>query len=323
MSDKQRSLTADYLVYLTIRLAVCVLQAMSFAMTCRLAHGLAWLFYHVDKRHRQVALDNLRHAFPSQYSDAELDVLVRGVYRHFCLMLIEILFLPRLVHNGNWRSFLHYRSEAEARRMVDLWISGRPVLMATGHFGNWEVSSYVLGLLGVEFCGIARPLDNRFLDAWLRRFREAQGQKMLAKKGDFEQIQGVLARCGVLGTLADQDAGQRGVYVDFFNRPASTHKAVALLALEHNVPIAVIAAARLDRPMQYLAMVQDVIYPEEYADRPDAVKAITQRFTTALEGMVRQFPEQYFWLHRRWKHQPVTRNKQSEKVAKSHQMQEV
>src|SRR4029077_1218875 len=179
---------------------------------------------------------------------------------------------------------------------VDLWISGRPVLMATGHFGNWEVSSYVLGLLGIEFCGIARPLDNPFLDAWLRRFREAQGQKMLAKKGDFDQIQSVLARGGVLGTLADQDAGQRGLYVTFFNRPASTHKAVALLALEHNVPIAVIAAARIGRPLRYLGMVEDVIYPEEYAVRPDAVKAITQRFTTALERMVRRFPEQYFWL---------------------------
>ena len=195
--------------------------------------------------------------------------------------------------------------------MVDLWIGGRPVLMATGHFGNWEVSSYVLGLLGIVFCGIARPLDNPFLDAWLRRIREAHGQRILAKKGDFDQIQGVLARGGVLGTLADQDAGRRGVFVNFLGRPASTHKAVALLSLEHNVPIAVIAAARLDRPLQYLALVEEVIYPEEYAGRTDAVKAITQRFTTAIERMVRQYPEQYFWLHRRWKHQPPVKEKKS------------
>jgi KDO2-lipid IV(A) lauroyltransferase len=304
MSEKRRSTSADYLVCLAVRVVVCMVQALPFAMACRLADFTAWLIYHLDKRHRLVALDNLRHAFPDRYTEAELDVLVRKVYGHFCLMLMEILFLPRLVHNGNWRHFLHYRSKAEASRMVDLWISGRPVLMATGHFGNWEVSSYVLGLLGIEFWGIARPLDNPFLDAWLRRFREAQGQRMLAKKGDFDQIQSVLAGGGVLGTLADQDAGQRGLYVNFFGRPASTHKAVALLALEHNVPIAVIAAARLDRPLQYLALVEDLIYPEEYAGRPDAVKAITQRFTTALERMVRQFPEQYFWLHRRWKHQP-------------------
>jgi KDO2-lipid IV(A) lauroyltransferase len=307
VSDKRSSTGADFLIYLAIRLAVCVLQALPFALACRFADMAAWVIYRIDKRHRCVALENLRYAFPGEFSDTELDVLVRKVYRHFCLMLMEIVFLPRLVHNGNWRDYLHYRSEAEARQMVDLWITGRPVLMATGHFGNWEVSSYVLGLLGIEFCGIARPLDNPFLDAWLRRFREAQGQKMLAKKGDFDQIQVVLARGGVLGTLADQDAGQRGLYVTFFNRPASTHKAVALLALEHNVPIAVIAAARLERPVQYLALVEDVIYPEEYEGRTDAVKAITQRFTTALERMVRRFPEQYFWLHRRWKHQPLAK----------------
>jgi KDO2-lipid IV(A) lauroyltransferase len=311
MSHDPRSARADFLAYLAVRLAVCILQALPFSLVCRLAEFFAWVAYYVDGRHRQIALENLRYAFPGKYTEAELDLLVRKVFRHFCLMLMEILFLPRLVHNGNWRRCLRYRSDAEAARMVELWITGRPVLMASAHFGNWEVSSYVLGLLGIEFCGIARPLDNPFLDAWLRRFREAHGQKIIAKKGEFDEIQGVLARGGVLGTLADQDAGQRGLYVNFFHRPASTHKAVALLSLGHNVPIAVIAAARLDRPLQYLAMVEDVIYPEEYDGRPDAVKAITQRFTTALENIVRCFPEQYFWLHRRWKHQPAKANKEA------------
>jgi len=312
---RQRSTSADYLVYLAVRLAVCLVQALSFSFACRVADIAAWLIYHVDRRHRRVALENLRFAFPGQYTEPELDALVRRVYGHFCLMLMEILFLPRLAHRRNWQKVLRYRSQAEANRMVDLWISGRPMLMATGHFGNWEVSSYVLGLLGIEFHGIARPLDNPFLDNWLRRFREAQGQTILAKKGDFDQIQGVLARGGVLGTLADQDAGRRGLYVNFFGRPASTHKALALLALQHNVPIAVIAAARTGGPLRYLALAEDIIYPDEYAGRPDAVKAITQRFTDALERIVRQYPEQYFWLHRRWKHQPGDIRKRNKKVA--------
>jgi KDO2-lipid IV(A) lauroyltransferase len=112
---------------------------------------------------------------------------------------------------------------------------------------------------------------------------------------------------GLLGTLADQDAGQRGLYVNFFNRPASTHKAVAILALEHRVPILVFGTVRLDRPMHYQVIIEDAIFPEEYEARSDAIKAITQRYTTALENLVRQYPEQYFWLHRRWKHQPAVR----------------
>jgi KDO2-lipid IV(A) lauroyltransferase len=310
MSDKRRSPGTDWLVYVAFRTALCLIQALPFALACRLADLMAWLAYHIDRRHRLVALDNLRQAFPGAYSEAELDALVRKVYRHFCVVLIEILFLERLVHENNWRSFLRYRSQEEARRMVDLWITGRPLLMVTGHFGNWEVCSYVLGLLGIQFCGIARPLDNPFIDAWLRRFREAQGQKIFAKKGDFDKIDAVLAQGGVLGMLADQDAGRRGLFVDFFGRPASTHKAVAVLALEHNVPIVVISAARVGKPLQYLGMVEDFIYPEEYVDRPDAVKAITQRYTAALERLVRRYPEQYFWLHRRWKHQPTKPRKQ-------------
>jgi len=313
MSDKRRSKSSDYLVYLIVRILVCFVQALPFATACHIAELLSQLLYRLDKRHRLVAMENLRFAFPGEYTETQLDALVRKVYRHFCIMLMEILFLPRLVHDNNWSDFLRYRTEEEANRMVDLWIGDRPVLLATGHFGNWEVCSYVLGLLGMEFHGIARPLDNPYLDAWLRRFREAQGQKILAKKGDFDQIQKVLARGGALGTLVDQDAGQRGLFVNFFNRPASTHKAVALLAIEHNVPIAVIVAPRLERPLCYLAMVQDVIYPEEYANHPDALRAITQRFTSAIEQVVRQYPEQYLWLHRRWKHQPIV--KTSKKAA--------
>jgi KDO2-lipid IV(A) lauroyltransferase len=124
-------------------------------------------------------------------------------------------------------------------------------------------------------------------------------------------MQGVLERGGMIATLGDQDAGRKGLFVDFFGRPASTHKAIALLALEHNVPMVVIGVPCLGEPMRYRIEVADVILPEEHAGRPDAVRAITERFTAALEQLVRRHPEQYFWLHRRWKHQPVKKGKKA------------
>src|SRR5205807_3197499 len=93
----------------------------------------------------------------------------------------------------------------------------------------------------------------------------------------------------------------------FFNRPASTHKAIALLALEHRVPLLVTGTPRVGQPMGYQVMAEDLILPEEYEGKPDAVRAMTQRFTSALERLSRLAPEQYFWLHRRWKHQPAKR----------------
>jgi KDO2-lipid IV(A) lauroyltransferase len=139
----------------------------------------------------------------------------------------------------------------------------------------------------------------------LRTFREKTGQRVLAKHGDFERMQALLDGVGVIATLVDQDAGQRGLFVDFFGRPASTHKAIALLALEHQVPLMVVGTPRIAEPMTYEVRAAEVIYPEQYGGRRDAVKAMTQRFTAAFEGLVRQAPAQYFWLHRRWKHQPV------------------
>jgi KDO2-lipid IV(A) lauroyltransferase len=300
--SKSRSQLADYLVYMVIRLLVCVVQALPFSTLPALAGGLAWLAYRVDRRHRQVAIDNLQHAFPDRFTTAQIDRLTRQTYRHFCGLILEIIHLPRRINPYNCVSYLELPHNPQ---LVDRLLSDRPLFMVTGHFGNWEMAGYVLGLIGFTAHAVARPLDNPFLDEYLRRFREKTGQKLLAKHGDFDKMQSILSRAGILGTLADQDAGQRGLFVDFFGRPASTHKAVALLALEHRVPLVVIGARKIAEPMHYELLVEDFILPEEYQNRSDAMLAITQRFTTAVERMVRKAPEQYFWLHRRWKHQPI------------------
>jgi KDO2-lipid IV(A) lauroyltransferase len=299
--SEPRSKAADYAVYVLVRIVVCVLQALSHATARRVATGLAWLLYRVDRRHRLVADDNLRQAFPGRWTDAERDRLVRSVYGHFCGLLIDIVHTPRRLNPHNWRRHVEL---GDARLMVDRLLSGRPLLLVTGHFGNWEIGGYVLGLLGFRTYAIARPLDNRYLDDFLRRFRERTGQGILAKHGDFDKMTAILRGSGVLATLGDQDAGQRGLFVDFFGRPASTHKAVALLALEHRVPMLVIGVRKVGEPIRYHVEVEDHILPEEYEGRPDAVRAMTERFTAALERVVRRSPEQYFWLHRRWKHQP-------------------
>lgn len=298
---KPRSAIADFSVYVVVRLIVAFLQSLSYEAARGAAFGLAWLAYHVDRRHRLVAIENLRHAFPGRYDEVQLDQLVRNVYRHFCTLLVDLVHVPRRMHYTNWRRYLDL---TPAKPVVEQLLSRRPLLIVTGHFGNWELAGYVLGLLGFRTYAVARPLDNPYLDDYLRRFRESTGQRLLAKTGDFDQMRSILENGGIIATLGDQDAGQRGLFVDFFGRPASTHKAMALLCLEHRVPIVVAGTPRVGEPMQFQVVVTDVIFPEEYEDRPDAIRAITQRLTTALESIIRCYPEQYFWLHRRWKHQP-------------------
>jgi KDO2-lipid IV(A) lauroyltransferase len=181
------------------------------------------------------------------------------------------------------------------------------MILLSGHFGNWELAGYLFGVFGFKTHAVARTLDNPYLERFLKSFRERTGQMLIAKKGGYDEMLDVLNRGGALSFIADQDAGQRGLFVDFFGRPASTHKAIALLAIEYQAPIYVGGAWRTGPGFRYIVHTEDVIRPADWADQPDQVRYITQRFTTSLERLIRHAPEQYLWLHRRWTHQPTSR----------------
>jgi KDO2-lipid IV(A) lauroyltransferase len=295
--------TLDLAVYLAVRAAVCVVQALPVGWAFALAGALGWVAYRVDKRHRRVAEENLRHAFPD-LSPAAIDRLVRGCYRHFCELAVEIALLPRKLRVHNWRSFA---TLVRGDRVIPGLLDRRPLLIVTAHFGNWELAGYMLGAQGFRTYAIARVLDNPHLERWLKRFRQATGQTIIAKKDDFERLSGVLRAGGAVATLADQDAGPRGVFVDFFGRPASAHKAVALMAVEFDAPMVVVGVPKVGGPLRYEVVCEDLIDPREYANRPDAVRAITRRYHASLERLIRRYPEQYFWLHRRWKTRPAAK----------------
>jgi Kdo2-lipid IVA lauroyltransferase/acyltransferase len=298
---RKRSPIRDYLVYVAVRLLVCFVQMLSLPAAARLGRSLAWLLYKLDRRHRLVADDNLRLAFAELADDpARRDRLVRGVYEHFCTMLMFMVQLPRRYHINSWR---RYFDMDQGRPLIVALLSRRPVLIVTGHFGNWELGGYSLGVLGFPTYGIARRIDNPHLDRFLARFRQKMGLTLLDKNEDYNEIVRALDAGGAVGTLGDQDAGPRGMFVEFFGRPASTHKAVAYLALQHDALMVVLGVPRVG-PMFHRTLVADIIDPREYDGRSDAALAMTKRFTSALEGLIRQYPEQYFWLHRRWKHQP-------------------
>jgi KDO2-lipid IV(A) lauroyltransferase len=248
------------------------------------------------------------------------------MYRHFVRAVIEALLLARKLHLVNWRAFMNLYSAAGLPAVM--LNPNRAALLVTGHFGNWELLGHATGALGFKTFGIARVLDNPYLERYTRRLRQATGQTLIAKKDDYNRLTEVLEAKAKVGTLADQDAGPRGIFVEFFGRPASTHKAIALMAIEFDAVMVVLGVPRVDRvrhpalpalsgmdSVYYAVEVEDLIDPRDYADRSDAVQAITQRYTAALEGLIRRHPEQYFWLHRRWKHQPTIRRVKSEPKA--------
>jgi KDO2-lipid IV(A) lauroyltransferase len=298
---KTRSPLTDYAAYFGCRIGMCILQSVPPSMALWLVETAASIFIRFNRRRRAVAVDNLRQAFPGRYSDEELHEMVLNICRHFATVLLEILLMPRKLTSGNWR---HSLDLGEYPRLQGILDTGRPIIVLTAHYGNWELAAHCLGLAGVRSHLVARPIDNPYFDDLVRTYREWTGHKVLSKKGDIRRMNEILDANETLCTLGDQNAGTHGMFVDFFGRPASTHKAIARLAQRSGAVIAVVGMQKTGGLLEYTLRVMDIIRPEEFADHADATRAITQGFTSAVERMVRLDPVQYFWLHRRWKHQP-------------------
>ena len=287
----------QYLVYLLVRVASCVAQAVRLETCHSAAKLLAVLFTDVLGVRRAVINENLRHAFP-ELSDSQRRSLARRMWEHLILFAAEVAHTPRKIHETNWRDYLKLEDEAPLTRLL---LDDRPLLMVSGHFGNFELAGYFFGLFGYTFHSVARPLDNPFLDEFILRSRRISGQRMLSKQEDYGQIMDILSAGGVVSFLADQYAGSKGCWVDFFGRSASAHKAIALFALNADAPLAVGCCRRLGRPLQYELRLEGVADPRQAADSTAGVRELTQWYNKRLEAAIRIAPEQYWWLHRRWK----------------------
>jgi KDO2-lipid IV(A) lauroyltransferase len=292
-----------FLEYLAVRVFVCVVQAVR-PETCRaIAGALATLASRILRLRRGVIEENFRIAFPDMPTRGRRR-LEWNMWRHLFVMIAEIAHAPRRIHRSNWRRLIRINDLGD---IVSLLLDNRPKVLVSGHFGNFELSGYVLGLLGFPTFTVARPLDNPYLDRFVHRFRSATGQHMLSKHGSAAKIDRLLEGGGMLAVLGDQAAGPKGAWVNFFGRPASTHKAVAVFVLANSAPLALGFARRTGDFLQYELGLAGVADPQKLPAEQATVHAISQWYSDQLERVVRLSPEQYWWVHRRWKGVPPRR----------------
>jgi KDO2-lipid IV(A) lauroyltransferase len=309
MTVKERLTDAGhYTAYLLIRVFICVLQAVRIETCQRLARGLAWLTTTAIPFRRELIDDNLRNAFPNVSPEVRRRT-ARRMWEHLFLMLAEIAHFPRKVHDTNWREFIHFKNESWMMREL---FRSRPRVFVSGHYGNFELAGYTLGLFGFPTFTVARTLDNPYLDRFVNEFRASKGQFILPKQGSAQEAAALLEGRGTLGVLADQHAGPKGCWVNFFGRPASTHKAIAVFALSNQAPLMVGYARRLDRPMHFEMGLEAVVEPNNMDPALNDVKSLTQWFSDVLETIIRRAPEQYWWVHRRWRDNRATKQRRRE-----------
>jgi KDO2-lipid IV(A) lauroyltransferase len=283
--------------YLAVRLLVCILQTLRMETCAVLARRAARLCTDVFRLRADVLAENLAIAYPN-WTPAERRTATLRMWEHLFLFVAEVVQSPRKIRVTNYRRYVTFREEADfARVMYD----DRPTIFLTAHFGAFEMLGYFAGMVGIPSYTIVRTLDNPYLEAFLARFRGATGQHLIAKEGASDRIGEVLRQGHLLGILADQYAGSKGSWVTFFGKPASTHKAVALLALTEGARLVIATVRRDNRPMHYVQTFHAEFDPRSAAPEAMNPTGITQWFTDQFERFIREEPSQYWWLHRRWK----------------------
>ncbi|MDD5327393.1 MAG: lysophospholipid acyltransferase family protein [Phycisphaerae bacterium] len=260
---------------------------------------LLWKYYH---RGRDRALDNLRASFPDKNEQWIWDTGRRS-FEHIVMLAVDVLFTPRLVKRDNWRNYSRYKNVERTKWLMQ---EGRGLLIVGAHYANFEIVGYLMGLFGFNIYSIARPLDNKFINNYLYGVRRRMGQKIIDKKGAAELMSKTASSGATLCFIADQDAGKKGIFVDFFGRKASTYKSIGLIAATNNIPIVIGYSRRIGNRFFFEIGVERIILPEEWAEKDDPIEWITAEYTKAIENFIRQDPSQYWWLHRRWKHRPKT-----------------
>lgn len=306
---KQRML--DYVAYVVVRTILCVIQLLPIESCELLSKFLAWLASDVLKLRDKVTDANLRAVYPD-WTEKRMRRVKRLMWEHLILLGCEIAIAPRKVHETNWRKYVHVR---DRDIIVKYLLDPRPLVFVSGHFGNFEMAGYIAGLLGFPTFAIARPLDNPHLDRFLKRFRSAKGQYMLPKDGSAPIVQEILERGGTLSLLADQHAGPKGCWVDFMGRPASCHKAVSVFTMTNDAPLLVCYVRRLHRPMRFEVGLAGWLDPATMPNSLKGIKPITVWYNQRLEDVVRSQPQQYWWLHRRWREKPARKGRASKAAA--------
>ncbi len=289
------------------------------------AIGRGWARFEPKRVKR--AMENIAVAFPEMGEEDRRKHAIES-YEHLFMLAVEMAYTPRLLNHDAWSERVRVGNLGPTVRHLT---SGRPCVLITGHCGNWELMGYTLALLGFPIHALYRPLDLKPMDAWLRQTRERRGLMLVDKFGATETIPRIMERGGLVGFIADQNAGDRGLFVPFFNRLASSYKTIGLLAMQHEAPIICGQARRLNwsrdgnaeegqqgaadqnglgfaswsgEPFRYRLDIQDIIEPEDWKGQPDPLFYITARYRRAIETLVRKSPEQNLWLHRYWKSRP-------------------
>jgi KDO2-lipid IV(A) lauroyltransferase len=302
----RRFLVRYRIEYALVAGMVTFVRCLSPSFAWNGARTLGRLIYRLGVR-RRVILKNLSLAFPEMDERCRRE-LARKSVEHLACVLVDILLQRRMLNRrnvydrcrvGEWgRAYLERHGEEGMRRRA------HKVLFLTAHLGNWELAAGFFGLIGVPIAPVYRSPANPFLARLIHSVRlDSQGQ-FIERRGAIADMMEHFERGGNVGFLADQEA-LHGYDLPFFGHPARTHKTPAILAHDHGIKVFFGVMIRRGDFLRYEARGELIEYEPSKTAREERLRAITADLLHRLESYIREFPEQYFWMHRRWKQSGV------------------
>lgn len=289
----------DDLFYLLVTGLIFILRHLPRRAALALMRGLGRVGYHLAGSPRKRALKHLTMVYGAEKSPAEIRRLARRVFVHFASAAADVLRLPVIIDQG-----INRLVTASGMEHLDrAFATGNGVLMITCHFGNWEILGAWLAHNGYRMSGVGTSLFDPRLDSILVETRNNAGYTNIARGKGTREIIRTLKKGEAVGMLIDQDTKAEGVFVNFFGRPAHTPSGPAVLARRLGLPIVPIFAYLKD-DFTYQVECGPPIELVKSDDEAADIVANIQKCSDTYEAMIRRFPEQWVWMHKRWKSRP-------------------
>ncbi len=276
-----------------------VLGMLPMRVSRFMANTLGLIWFNIDKRHRETTLDNLKFSMGNELSAIEQRIMAKKIFKNIAYMLFELGWAYRLTRSDLPRYF----SINGLENLQNAHNKGRGVLALLCHIGNWELLGAGIALTIYPCTTLYRKFDFLPLERLFREMREKYGTRMLPLRGASRKIDALLASGEVVGTLLDQSVDwYKGVFVDFFGRPACTNSGVASLVMRTGT--AVVPTCITRKGNRHVMEFQPEIPLVLTGDRIKDIETNTQNYVSAIEAVIRRYPEQWFWVHNRWKTKP-------------------
>jgi len=293
----------DRLLFLLAYPIITLFSLLPPGWAVRIGKWLGRIAFFVDARHRKISLTNLEAAFPD-LSASERWTIARKAFENLGKTLLEIPGLARQKPEDIQRRVRY--TGPDRQEWIRVQQEGGAFLL-TGHIGNWELMALGFGWQDeANLALVARPLDNPYFDRWMNRLRSRSGNRIIPKKGALRGIRGALREGLFVGLLMDQGAkGRDGLFVDFFGHLAGSNVALGYLAGRFGVPVYPVHIIRDASGTGHTVYIGPKLPVARTGRKKSDILENTQRFQKALEEIIRQYPEQWFWMHRRWKGSPT------------------